>query len=258
MKKKTVYYCSKIISTEDIYDIFFTITIMFKKYFPREFRWVKKSSIKNIWKNKKFHKSIILARSNSPKKFGCIYDSIQLTTTLKKIMCSKKILNLIERISGKKKETFIAFDSLIRFDPPFDKRNTIDWHYDQYPTMSKNMNTKYGYTLQISLHDTLNEHGSPIFCLGSDKKKIKQSIVVGKNNKSDDYVIPIKYLKDFRQKSYETKSGDALLFPMNVIHKSGDNISDEVRISLLFRYYPILKSNFIPMKVNYNIIEQIN
>lgn len=73
----------------------------------------------------------------------------------------------------------------------------------------------------------------------------------GKNNKSDKYLLNKKTLNKYKRKIFEIKSGDILVFPMKTIHKSGENISNKVRISGLFRYYPISKKGFTSLKETY-------
>ena len=74
-------------------------------------------------------------------------------------------------------------------------------------------------------------------------------------NKSDNYKLEKEYVKKFKSKIFEINIGDVLIFPMKTIHKSGKNISNNVRISGLFRYYPINKKGFTALKESYIPIE---
>ena len=64
---------------------------------------------------------------------------------------------------------------MIRFDPPFDNRNSVNWHYDLYPN-SKKIDPVNGVSVVVAFHDTKQEHGSPIFLLNSEKEKIKMHL----------------------------------------------------------------------------------
>ena len=120
MKKKSIYLLKQIISQRDIDSIFETIIIFFKKYYPTDFKWMGKNSKRNIWKNSKFHKSLINARKKNPKKFGKIYDSLQSSVSLKKLLGYKKILNNVNKVYGHKSEDLTGFNSILRMDVPFD------------------------------------------------------------------------------------------------------------------------------------------
>lgn len=76
-----------------------------------------------------------------------------------------------------------------------------------------------------------------------------------KNNKSDNYQLSNNKINKFRQKIFEIRAGDVLIFPMKTIHKSGKNISSSIRISGLFRYYPINKKGFAALKESYTPVE---
>ena len=233
-------------------DLIYKTTIaLFKINYPKLFKWTPKKINSTIWKSRKFHNSIIKARKISKKKFGKIYDTLQLTTSLKSMMTSDSILSIVEKYTNLKRENFCGFNSILRLDPPFDDRNTLDWHYDEYPGLELKTNHINGVTVTVSLHDTEITHGSPIFLINSHKKKIPHLVKKRKNNYTASYHIDEKLLSSFKRKSFKTKIGDILIFPMKMIHKSGKNISNQVRITGLFRYYPINKKEFIPLKEIY-------
>ena len=253
-KNYSVICYKKSISNNQIDEIFKVILELSKFYFPELFKWLPKKIKSNIWRSKKFQDSLISARRKSKKKFGQIYDTIQLSMPVKKMMTSKNLMSVLERYTKIKGENFICFNSVIRFDPPFDSRNSVDWHYDLYPN-SKKIDPVNGITIVVAFHDTKRDHGSPIFLLNSDKGKFKMQLKQKKNNKSDKYRLNFDRINKFKQKVFEIKSGDVLIFPMKTIHKSGKNISNSIRISGLFRYYPINKKGFTALKESYTPVE---
>ncbi len=254
IKNKSVICFKNCIKENQINEIFITMGVLFKFYFPELFQWLPKKITLKIWKLRKFQESIIKARKKSKKKFGKIYDTIQLSSSVKKMMTSKNIMNIVEKYTNIKKENFICFNSVIRFDPPFDERNSVDWHYDLYPNSEK-IDPINGISVVVALHDIKIEHGSPIFLLNSNKTKIKMRLRTKYDNKSDNYKLEKEYFKKFKSKIFEINIGDVLIFPMKTIHKSGKNVSNNVRISGLFRYYPINKKGFTALKESYIPIE---
>tara|TARA_B100000035_G_C20976658_1_gene543479 strand:+ start:551 stop:1342 length:792 start_codon:yes stop_codon:yes gene_type:complete len=253
-KKKSVTCFKNYIKKKQIDEIFITISLLFKFYFPELFKWLPNKIDSKIWNSRKFQNSMIKARSKSRKKFGKIYDTIQLSLPVKKMMTSKNIMSVIEKYTSIKKENFVCFNSVIRFDPPFDNRNSVNWHYDLYPN-SKKIDPVNGVSVVVAFHDTKQEHGSPIFLLNSEKEKIKMHLKQKKSNKSDNYQLNKNRINKYRQKIFEIKAGDVLIFPMKTIHKSGKNISNSIRISGLFRYYPINKKGFTALKESYTPVE---
>jgi len=235
--------------------IFRTIIALFKLNFPELFSWVPKKVNSSIWKSQKFQNSIIKARKFSKKKFGKIYDTLQSTIALKSMMTSDQILSIVEKYTNEKRENLIAFNSIVRFDPPFDDRNSVDWHYDLYPNSGLKVDPISGVSVIVAFHDTKISHGAPIFLINSHTKNIPLRVKKNKKNYSETYSIDNKYIDAFKRNSFELKIGDILIFPMKMIHKSGKNISNQVRISGLFRYYPTNKKEFIALKERYTPVK---
>lgn len=254
MKKKSIYLLKQIISQRDIDSIFETIIIFFKKYYPTDFKWIGKNSKRNIWKNSKFHKSLINARKKNPKKFGKIYDSLQSSVSLKKLLGYKKILNNVNKVYGHKSEDLTGFNSILRMDVPFDKRNSLGWHYDEFPNKPK-VDTLNGCTLQIALHDTNQQNGSPIFLVGSEKHKSSQKSKKRRGNTTAKFSINKKILKKYNSKTFVLRPGDATLFSMKTLHRSGLNSSDKIRFTVILRYFPIKSTSYIPIRESYIPLE---
>lgn len=242
-------------NNKQIDEIFRTIIALFKFNFPELFSWVPKKVNSSIWKSQKFHNSIIKARKVSKKKFGKIYDTLQSTTALKSMMTSDRILSIVEKYTNEKRESLIGFNSIVRFDPPFDDRNSVDWHYDLYPNSGLKVDPINGVSVTVAFHDTKISYGAPIFLINSHTKNIPLRVKKNKKNHSETYSIDNKYIDAFKRKSFESKIGDILIFPMKMIHKSGKNISNRVRISGLFRYYPTNKKEFIALKERYTPVK---
>ena len=236
---------------KQIDEIFKTIIALFKFNFPELFNWVPKKVNSMIWKSQKFQNSIIKARKVSKKKFGKIYDTLQSTTALKSMMTSERILSIVEKYTNEKRDKLVGFNSIVRFDPPFDDKNSVDWHYDLYPNSGLKVNPINGVSVTVAFHDTKISHGAPIFLINSHTENIPLRVKKNNNNHSDTYSIDNKYTNSFERKYFESKIGDILIFPMKMIHKSGKNVSNQIRISGLFRYYPINKKEFIALKERY-------
>ena len=53
-------------------------------------------------------------------------------------------------------------------------------------------------------------------------------------------------LKNFKIKKFNMKVGDILVMNMDMVHRSGNNLSKKFRISGLCRYHKILSKDFNP------------
>lgn len=247
-RKNGLVIIPKVLPVNLIDDLFITLVSLFKKIFPDIFYWCDDKIDHMIWYDQKFHNSIIEARNNSPKNFGAVYESMQLTSSVKKILTANEILELVSFITQTDIPNLSCRSSIIRMDCPEDNRNSIDWHSDII-TFKKHFPID-GITVNIALHDVLPKHGSVKFLLNSFKEKNIQVISEGDGERDSDYYnISNKIIEKYKIfQSKEFSLGSIAIFPMSLIHKSGENISNKVRISGVFRYYPIHSKNYLFQK----------
>ena len=95
------------------------------------------SNLKN-WENKDLNKKLINLRKKNPKKFSKIYDIIQKTVSIKKILIKGKLVNIASKILSENEETICEINTILRMDPPNDVKNSLDWHQDGSLNKSKN------------------------------------------------------------------------------------------------------------------------
>ena len=134
----------------------------------------------------------------------------------------------------------------LRLDPPFDERNSLGWHQDS-SYFRQNLSGKNGIVIWMPLHDLdkklgpleLLQHSHRLGPLNVKKKKSKSKLYSSKRN------IDPKYLKKYKKLiCKELKVGDALLTDLDLVHRSGKNISKKFRKSLIGRYHKLLSKDF--------------
>jgi len=244
-QKDGIVIVPKVVSLDLIDDLYKTLVSLFKIHFLDLFNWCDKEIDHTIWDEENFHHSIIEARKRDPVKFGAIYDAIQLTASAKKILVYNEILEIISFITETDITNISCRNSIIRMDCPYDERNSLNWHTDEFTRNEHD--PKDGITVNMAFHDIMPKHGSPLFLLNSNKEKNIQTVSVDNDNTISDYYS----IKDSIIDKYEIfqpnsfSLGDIVIFPMNLIHKSGENISDRVRLSGVFRYYPIHSKTYL-------------
>lgn len=161
-------------------------------------------------------------------------------------LSSSKIIRLCKKILGEKKNSINLTDISIRLDPPNDRRNALDWHQDS-SYFRQNKNCFDSLVLWVPLIDLDNKTGGVdilknSFRLGALKSKRKK---VSNKYFSEKRSIDGSMLREFRSIKFDNlKKGDAIIMNMNMIHKSGDNISDKFRITLIGRYHRTLTKSF--------------
>ena len=203
----------------------------------------------NDFYSEEFNKKLIELREEKPKVYGAIYDTMQTTVSMQKIALHKNILQDVSKLLSTQVTNLMCFNYLFRMDPPHCNRNKLDWHQDFITYDQVDMSD--GLTAWIPLIDIplklgplralkkshlygrvedyeINENSS-INNLVSHKHKIKNSVI----DKYTSVSLPV-------------NSGDIIYISMNLIHASGDNISNRIRFSGQGRFYNILSDSFPP------------
>ena len=206
-------------------------------------KYLKKSK---MGKSKDIHKSLQNLRNRNKKNFAYLFDSLTTMNVNYNIMTDKKVLNIISKLLKVKKNLITLTDVAIRLDPPFDKRNTLEWHQDS-SYFRQNDSGRNGIVLWTPINKLTKKHGFLEFLdqshklgpLNISKQKAKGKFHSSKRNISE------KKLSKFKNKmSFDLKLGDALLMNLDVVHRSGNNISDQFRMSLLGRFHNMIKNDF--------------
>ena len=211
---------------------------------------LKKNKIDKKFINCDIDKKLIKLRKGHPKIFADFFDSLQTTASIYPPLVGNKVLKIIEKLLNVSKEYITLTDVGIRLDPPKDYRNVLEWHQDS-SYYRQNNSGKNGIVVWSPLiHNISSEMGPLLFLknshnLGSlmtSKKKSKKKYA---SNKIEiNFNKMKKYLKD--EISLEINSGEALLMNLDMIHKSGNNLSNKFRCTLLARYHNSKSKDFNP------------
>jgi len=217
---------------------------MIKNNSPEIKKFAENNNYKNIWRNKNFSKLLIQFRKKHPDKFSKIYNDIRLNPHFLSLAKDNKVLSKAKSILGIQKKNLWVGEFAGRIDVPRDRRNILGWHVDSsyYKNLSK---TGSGALVSwIALCDVKIKNGAIKICPKSHKNEIfktKKTLYepdsVSNKKKSVTYKIENKIIKQYKQKYIELLAGDVIFFDLRLIHRSGFNSSNEVRLSILNRIF---------------------
>lgn len=192
--------------------------------------------------SEKFHSQLIKLRNSNPKIFGEIYDKINLNSSLRGVFYQEKFKTKFAKLLNVKSNQIYLFGFMMRFDVPGDTRNKLDWHQDSpyymmsYPKFNAGVcwaaitkNSDYNGTLKF-----IKKSNSKFFKIKSFKK--------AKGLKSVKYHFSLKKNELNNTLSLKQNFGDVAFMHMNLKHKSGDNISKKIRITIGCRFIDMSKS----------------
>ena len=130
------------------------------KYFKRNINY------KN-WDDENLNKSLLLLKNDYPNKFSLIYDNIQKTAAIKRLLIENNLDFISAKFLGIDPKTVFHYNSFLRMDVPGDTKNSLPWHQDP----QQNKNDKFdACSLWCPLVDIDNKIGPLSILLKSSKK----------------------------------------------------------------------------------------
>ncbi len=194
-----------------------------------------------------FHKKLIILRKKKPKSFSILFDTLQTSSSLYNLINEKLILT-VSKLLKQKKHNVTMTDIGIRLDPPNDNRNTLAWHQDSsyYRQNNSGKNGLVVWSPVIKLEKNMGplefiKDSYKIGTLNVKKKKSKKKFGSSKRE------IKSENLKKFKKiLTSNVNVGDALIINLDMVHRSGINSSQKVRVTFLSRFHNMMASDFNP------------
>ena len=188
----------------------------------------------------------ILKQKKLKNKFiNYLYNSLPHFSSLINLFENQKIRNIASKILNEKPSNLIICEHQFRIDYPKDTIFILKAHQDSsfYP---QDGSKKQSLVCNISLHNITANMGSTILY---KKSHFKGNLSYSKKfshskNQSTQRQIEEKELDNFKEITIETKPGDVSFYDMNLIHRSGKNISKKIRFSIIARIFNPLHKKF--------------
>ena len=203
----------------------------------------KKISIKKKSKIKiNNHKDIINLYKKNKKIWVMAYDQIRNMPELYGLIFTSDFLKKISKVSGIKIPILTTSKITIRLDMPNGQGSTLTKPHQDYVAHQGSSNS---ITIWIPLQDTLYKNGSLNIIKGSHKKGFVSDNLNWKTNKISSNLISKKKANTIGKfENIETKFGEVLLFSTFLVHKSGLNLSTNIRYSINIRFNDINSQDY--------------
>ena len=205
------------------------------------------------WNTELFHKKLIEFRQKDPESFGAIYDSLKTSLTLTQLITDNKVADFVAKFLKIKPSDLSISEPMCRLDVPNDKRNTLDWHQER-SFFPQNRNGLNGLVCWIPLTDITEEMGPMHISPRSHAEgQLKLSNKTKKNMSYTTQIpVPEEFVSKYEDLVVRTNTGDAVFFNMLLFHRSGQNISNKVRLATQGRFHTSTADDFIPFDlINY-------
>ena len=141
-----------------------------------------------------------------------------------------------------------GFTNRCRIDPPKDNRRTYGWHQEVFYTVPRG---SYIQTWAPLIFDTTFENGTIEVAVGSHKENIADQTWNEFEGKATQILVADNIVQKYEQRVVEMKVGEILFFSGFLAHRSGNNISKQVRYSLVGMYHDVKHQPFFTPKLGF-------
>lgn len=239
----------KIAKSQDIENVFKTLYFLYNKYSKNKL---------NKYNRNKLSECLIKIRKSNWAVFSKIYDDLQVSNSVYKLLHSEEIFDIGRSLLGQKKYSPIAVSgTMLRLDPPKDRRNLYDYHQD-HSYYHQNKSGKNGLVISVALHNIGLKNGALKVALKSHKLGFLKVDTKRKNSYSaQQYSINSTKLKKYKITRQIMNKGDVSAIYLDTVHCSADNFSDELRVTGLVRVHNIMSGDFRSYRDNSAFIDEI-
>jgi ectoine hydroxylase-related dioxygenase (phytanoyl-CoA dioxygenase family) len=243
----------RLVAEKAVGDLMSAIAKTFRKHEPAE-------SLKGSspWKADDFHRRMIRFRQEKPEWFGALYDTIQTSSALYSLIHTAAMQSAAAELLSQSPEDLCATGHMVRMDPPHDTRNVLKWHQESF-YYSQNISGKHGLVCWIPLQDVGKEHGNVWFCPGSHRAGRLETESLGKKDyiSSEQFTVSQETIDKYKPVQITAKAGDVVFFHMDLLHRSGENVSGRIRFTAGVRFHCMLKDDFLPGRLIYKPNEMV-
>lgn len=197
-----------------------------------------------------FSQGIIALEKVDHEYVAAVYDTIFQSPSFYRICgnrntesCIKKLLQIDSN------HALYGFTNRCRIDPPNDNRRTYGWHQEVFYTIPKG---SYIQTWAPLIFDTTYENGTIEVAVGSHKEKIAKQSWREIDGRATQIIVDEEIVAKYEKKVVEMKVGEILFFSGFLAHRSGNNVSTQVRYSLVGMYHDVNNASFFAPKIGFS------
>jgi len=248
-------HAKQLLKVESYDSVLETLLVLLNKYAPGKFSEFR---VNDLMENQKFHDRLIELRQETPKLFGSVYDCLQVSVGLLTFCNQQELVEASAFLLDDAPNALMSHSQVLRMDPPQDKRNLLDWHYDFFINDPGHPNMG-GMGTWMPLQQITKESGGLELLIGSHRTTFEQVTAPSKRGDettSEAFDMPQSYI-DAHDKFYpEPTIGDVIFFPMKLAHRGVSNVSNRIRFTCLSRFYRFKSEDFLPGRKDYQLISK--
>jgi ectoine hydroxylase-related dioxygenase (phytanoyl-CoA dioxygenase family) len=129
----------------------------------------------------------------------------------------------------------------------------LDWHTDVFFTIPR---SQFIHIWSPFVHDATKELGTILVCPGSHKAGMVKQLMDINTTYNHRYKVDPSVIEQYQPIHVEVKRGSLVIFARDLIHRSGTNISNQVRYAMVGLYHDVKQEAFLPFTTEYKYFGQ--
>lgn len=181
---------------------------------------------------------------------AAIYDTIYQTPPFMRLISNRKIEAITKTLLGVGTDhALYGYTNRCLFAPPSDERRTYGWHQEVFYTVPHGSFIQNWAPL---VSDTTAANGTIEVAVGSHKEGIAKQSWNDPPSRVTQIIVDEAVIAKYPQRKVEMRLGELLLFSGYLAHRSGVNITDQVRYSLVGMFHDVTHVPFVTPKLGFN------
>jgi ectoine hydroxylase-related dioxygenase (phytanoyl-CoA dioxygenase family) len=187
---------------------------------------------------------LIDLRERTPARFSAIYDAMLASYALQRLCFNNRLGEYSAELLGVSPSFLCYRGTMLRMDVPLDTRNVYGWHQDSSYT-HYSANGLEAIVAWCPLVDVNEHNGTLQVCRGSHLEPTVQpaNLNKGKGYSVQNLVNPA-IVGRYPVVGIDANAGDVVFSYSSLVHKSGQNSSDNVRFTAIVRYHNMFSRDF--------------
>jgi len=196
-----------------------------------------------------FDQAMMDLEAKDHEYIASIYDTIFQCPSFLRIISKESVIDSVRSLMDKPNAPLYGYTNRCRIDPPKDDRRTYGWHQEVFYTIPKG---NYLQTWAPLIRNTTIKNGTIQVAIGSHKEGIAKQSWNEIEGRATQILVDSEIVNKYEQVSVEMALGELLIFSGYLAHKSGTNLSDQYRYSLVGMYHDVSKLEFETPRLGFN------
>lgn len=176
-----------------------------------------------------------------------IYDTIFQSPSFLRIISNRNTEKFIKYLLQiDLNHALYGFTNRCRIDPPKDDRRTYGWHQETFYTVPRG---SYIQTWAPLIFNTSIDNGTIEVAVGSHKERIANQTWSDSKGKATQILVDSNIVNKYVKSPVEMNVGEMMFFSGFLSHRSGNNVSNNVRYSLVGMFHDVKHKPFFAPKV---------